>query len=140
MNEKITKLKELGFKLTPQRIAVVEFLEGNKSHPSVNDIYESVKQKYPTISLATVYNTVETLVKNNMLLELPLTKDKSNYDPDTSLHDHAYCINCGKIIDVKSDDIKPEISADRFGLKDCKIVSVRKTYDIICEKCMRWQA
>jgi Fur family transcriptional regulator, peroxide stress response regulator len=136
MNNKILKLKELGFKLTPQRLAVIDFLEGNKTHPSINNIYESLKLRYPTISLATVYNTIDTLVKNNMLLELPITKDKSNYDPDMSLHDHAYCLKCGKIFDIQSDKESEITNLDHVELKEFKILSVRKIYNIVCNICL----
>ncbi len=50
------RYRETGLKLTPQRLAILEYLDGNTSHPSAEDIYISVKEKFPTMSFATVYN------------------------------------------------------------------------------------
>ncbi len=55
------KYRRLGIKLTPQRLAILEYLNGNTDHPSAEDIYRTVSKKYPTMSFATVYNTLGTL-------------------------------------------------------------------------------
>jgi Fur family peroxide stress response transcriptional regulator len=132
MDLNFKKLKDAGLKITPQRVAIMEFLDGNKSHPSISCIYENLKLTYPSISVSTVYNTVETLVKNNYLTELPIAKGKSFYDPDISGHDHAYCVKCGKVFDIESEK---ELSKTPESLKECKVIEVRKTYHIICENC-----
>lgn len=134
------KLKELGVKLTPQRLALLGYLEGNKSHPSAFDIYKGLKKKHPSLSLATVYNTLDLLARNGLLLELPIVKDKINYDPDTSDHDHAYCAACGKIFDVFPDGgaapapaPRPALSGDLAGFK---VESVRRVYYVTCGSCL----
>ncbi|HNX22490.1 MAG TPA: Fur family transcriptional regulator [Spirochaetota bacterium] len=134
MDQNIQKLKDAGLKITPQRIAIMEFFEGNKSHPSINTIYENLKVNYPSISVSTIYNTVETLVKNNYLLELPIAKGKSFYDPDVSEHDHAYCVKCGRVYDI---DPEKEKQAAPESLRGCEIVEVRKTYYIVCGDCRK---
>ena len=55
------KYRNVGLKLTPQRLAILNYLEGNKEHPSAEDVYKAVSRKFPTMSLATVYNTLESL-------------------------------------------------------------------------------
>jgi len=134
MNQNLKKLKDAGLKVTPQRVAIMEFFEGNRSHPSINSIYENLKPDYPSISVSTVYNTVETLVKNNYLMELPIAKGRSFYDPDISEHDHAYCIKCERVFDIESSQTgqtnPPELSG-------CKVLELRKTYYIVCEECSR---
>lgn len=134
MNRNLKILKDAGLKITPQRVAIMEFFEGNKSHPSINTVYENLKAVYPSISVSTVYNTVETLVKNNFLTELPIAKGKSFYDPDMSDHDHAYCVKCGKVFDIAA---SPELegSDPPESLRDCKIIEIRKTYSIVCRDC-----
>jgi Fur family transcriptional regulator, peroxide stress response regulator len=133
LNKSILKLKNMGLKITPQRIAILEFLEGNKSHPSAKDIYESLKNKFPSLSLATIYNTVESMVKTSSLQELTITKERSNYDPDISEHDHSYCLKCGKIEDVRYDE---NLSGKTIG-DDFTIMSVRKNYYGLCKKCIQ---
>jgi Fur family transcriptional regulator, peroxide stress response regulator len=133
MNEKYQKLKRSGFKLTPQRMAVIDFLEGNTSHPAINDIYTALVRKYPSLSRATVYNTVDALVKAGLLSELAITKDKSNYDPNVNPHDHAYCMQCGKIYDMPGQKTETKEQVSVIG--DFKVTSVQRVYYGCCSKC-----
>lgn len=89
-----------GFRLTPQRLMVVNVLIDNKTHPTIEQIYERVRQHYPTISLATIYQTVTLLAKQGLVSELNGGKDGVRCDPDTSPHAHAYCQLCGGVFDV----------------------------------------
>jgi len=88
------------FKRTPQRLAILEYLEGNTSHPSAEDIFRAVTVKYQSMSFATVYNTIHALTKAGVLRELTIDPERKRYDPDTSGHHHLICMSCGKIIDV----------------------------------------
>jgi Fur family transcriptional regulator, peroxide stress response regulator len=88
------------FKRTPQRLAILEYLEGNTSHPSAEDIFRAVTVKYQSMSFATVYNTIHALTKAGVLRELTIDPERKRYDPDTSDHHHLICMSCGKIIDV----------------------------------------
>ncbi len=94
------KYRHIGLKLTPQRLAILRYLEGNKEHPSAEDIYRAVHKKYPTMSLATVYSTLSALKKKGSVLELTIDPDKKRYDPDTGFHSHLICISCRRIIDI----------------------------------------
>ncbi|MBT9168785.1 MAG: Peroxide operon regulator [Syntrophomonadaceae bacterium] len=64
------KYKDIGLKLTPQRLAILDCLDGNKEHPSAEDIYKDVSKRFPTMSFATVYNTLEALRQRGGILEL----------------------------------------------------------------------
>jgi Fur family peroxide stress response transcriptional regulator len=88
------------FKRTPQRLAILDYLEGNTSHPSAEDIYRTVSKKYQSMSFATVYNTLNTLAKAGTLRELTIDPERKRYDPDITLHHHLICVFCGKIADV----------------------------------------
>ncbi len=94
------KYRDIGLKLTPQRLAILRYLEGNKEHPSAEDIYRAVHKKFPTMSLATVYSTLSALKMKGSVLELTLDPDKKRYDPDTGLHSHLMCISCRRIVDI----------------------------------------
>jgi Fur family peroxide stress response transcriptional regulator len=97
------KYRDIGFKLTPQRLAILDFLQGNKKHPSAEVIYRSVHKKFPTMSLATVYSTLSALKEKRAVLELTLDPDKKRYDPETRLHNHLICVSCKRIEDVPDD-------------------------------------
>lgn len=103
MERIVRKYRGKGFKLTPQRIAILKFLEGNTSHPTAEDIYTEIKKKYPTVSFATVYNTVQALRDRGELLEITIDPERKHFDPNPSAHHHIMCTGCGKIGDVFSD-------------------------------------
>lgn len=92
-----------GFKRTPQRLAILEHLDGNTSHPSAEDIYRAVARKNPSLSFATVYNTLNTLVQSGAVRELTIDPDRKRYDPDTSAHHHLICTECRKVVDIFGD-------------------------------------
>ncbi len=96
----IGRLREEGLKVTPQRIAVVRYLEGNRSHPSVEEIHRRVSRTFPTISLATVYNTLDTLEKIGEVQAVTIDPERKHYDPETRPHHHVMCTDCRSIQDV----------------------------------------
>ena len=57
----IKKLRSKGFKLTPQRLAVIKYMIGNKTHPSALTIHKDLKKRYPSLSFSTIYNTLNVL-------------------------------------------------------------------------------
>lgn len=100
MERIVRKYKGKGFKLTPQRIAILKFLEGNTSHPTAEDIYTEIKKKYPTVSFATVYNTVQALKERGEIMEITIDPERKHFDPNPSPHHHIICSGCGRIGDV----------------------------------------
>lgn len=98
-----TMLRANALAVTAQRAAVMEFLQGNTDHPSVDEIYERVKKRFPYISRATVYNTVKTLTRAGLLQEVLVQQDKTRVDSNVSRHHHFKCVRCGRIEDVPYD-------------------------------------
>jgi Fur family peroxide stress response transcriptional regulator len=94
------KYKQIGFKLTPQRLAILDYLEGNKNHPSADAIYSEVSKRFPTMSFATVYNTLDALREKGRILELTIDPDKKRFDPNTMPHHHLICLKCRNIVDI----------------------------------------
>ena len=97
----LRKLKESGLKITPQRLAVVEILEGNTGHPSAQNIYQEAKKRYPMMSFSTVYKTLKVLDEVGEIQQLSIAEDRVNFDPDTHPHHHFLCKKCGKIYDIQ---------------------------------------
>lgn len=96
----IDRYKGKGFKLTPQRLAILKFLEGNTDHPTAEDIFIEIKKKHPTVSFATVYNTIQALRERGDLLEVTIDPERKHFDPNPSPHHHIICTDCGKIGDI----------------------------------------
>ncbi len=101
----IRALKQAHYRLTPQRMAVCRFLAETHTHPTPSEIYHAVKQEFPTISRATVYNTVTVLKNLGQIVELPSTDGTGlRYETDLSPHINLTCVQCGKIYDIPLDD------------------------------------
>lgn len=107
------KFRSLQIKLTPQRLAILNFLDGNRTHPSAEDIYRAVIKQFPTMSFATVYNTLEALKNKGSVQELKIDPEKRRYDPDLSTHHHIICTKCKNILDIHKDfkiDLSDELT------------------------------
>lgn len=117
----IRRLKTSGFKLTPQRQAVIEFLDRNTAHPSADTIFQAVRKQYPMISFSTVYNTLKMLEKIGAIQQLAISEEHINFDPNPLPHHHLLCEKCGRIIDIVSrPDWTPEIP-DGFRVKKIQV-------------------
>ena len=86
-------------KLTPQRGAVLQVILAREDHPTANEIFEAARQRLPTISYATVYNSLRYLKEAGLVHEIKFGDSASRYDRETDRHDHAICNSCGKLVD-----------------------------------------
>jgi len=99
IEELITVLKEKGFRMTPQRLELIRIIAASDGHPNALQIYNSIKKQFPTMSQATVYNTLSLLKEMNQVLEIDLHGD-SHYDGNRpEEHSHVVCLKCDKIVD-----------------------------------------
>jgi len=95
----IAALKERNFRLTPQRVELVRLIAASEGHPSANQFYEAIKEKFPTMSHATVYKTLALLKELDQVFEIDLHGD-SHYDGNRpEPHPHLICMKCNKIVD-----------------------------------------
>jgi Fur family peroxide stress response transcriptional regulator len=102
-NELITILKKQGYRMTPQRLELVRIISASKGHPSASQIYEKIKNQFPSMSQATVYNTLALLKEMNQVLEIDLHGD-SHYDGNRpEPHPHIICVKCNQIVDGEFD-------------------------------------
>jgi len=86
-------------KLTPQRDAVLQVILAREDHPTANEIFDAARQRLPTISYATVYNSLRYLKEAGLVHEIKFGDSASRYDRETDRHDHAICNSCGKLVD-----------------------------------------
>jgi len=95
----IDKLRQQNFRMTPQRMALVRMIATSEGHPSAHQLYERVKSQYPTMSLATVYKTINLFKEMGEIFEIDL-KDNSRYDGNRPHpHPHLICLSCQKVMD-----------------------------------------
>jgi Fur family peroxide stress response transcriptional regulator len=88
--------------LTPQRLAIYEALVDAQDHPAPEAIYARVRRRMPSLSLATVYKTLEALVRLGLATELPATGNSKRYDANMDRHHHLVCSRCGAVRDHHS--------------------------------------
>lgn len=89
-----------GLRLTRQRRHVYDALMAKRDHPTAVEVFMRVKEKMPTISLATVYNCLETLTKCGLVRHVNLDRKSSRYCPNLAEHGHFFCDECGAVFDV----------------------------------------
>ena len=132
----IVKLREKGFKVTPQRLAICEFVLSSKVHPTVDQVYQEVQKKHLTLSLATVYQTLHLLTRIGMLQDLAVGAGISRYDPDMSPHINIICTHCGKIQDYKSESVRRFLSQITVELKLALAWQHLELYSY-CDQCVK---
>jgi len=133
----LSRLKERRFRLTPQRLAVVEILARDRTHPSASEIYERVRQRFPTLSLATVYKTLFLLKELGEVLELGFPDGSNHYDGyHPRPHPHLICLRCRKIFDPelkRLDDLEKQVQR-RTGFS---VLSHRLDFFGLCPECAK---
>ncbi|MFB3766335.1 MAG: Fur family transcriptional regulator [Methanotrichaceae archaeon] len=132
----IKALRGKGYKATPQRIAISRLVLHNHSHPTAQKIYSEVKKVYPTVSLATIYKTIQILKEAGLVQELNLPDDQARFDPNTNPHAHLVCMRCRSIND-RTDPMISEI-VNRIS-NDADFAAAGLNFDIfgICSGCKR---
>jgi Fur family peroxide stress response transcriptional regulator len=133
LDDVVAKLRSAGYRITPQRLAIVKILIDSAEHPSVEQIYRRVRKDFPTTSLATVYNTLERLKEMGEVLELAFSGG-SRYDGlNPHSHPHLRCTVCGAIEDLDIDlGLTAEKVAARRGYAD---VQHRLEFYGVCPRC-----
>ena len=104
-------LREKGLKVTTQRLAICNFILSRKDHPTAEQLYQELRNEYPTISLGTIYKTLHLLQELGLIQELGFNEGSVRYDPDMELHVNMVCSKCGKISDYKAENVKKFWSA-----------------------------
>ncbi|HFU76354.1 MAG TPA: transcriptional repressor [Arcobacter sp.] len=95
-------LREYNLKATPQRLAIIEVVT-KSGHINIDSLYEEIKKRFNSISLATIYKNINSMTENGLLLEVKLPNTKSVYEMNKEKHAHLKCDNCGSIKDIQID-------------------------------------
>ena len=106
MKETAQILREKGLKVTPQRIAVYNMLRSTTEHPNAEMIYKTLEPTNPTMSLATVYKTLDFFKQLGLVQELNVGEGRSRYDAVVDWHPHTVCTCCDKVGDLHMEALK----------------------------------
>ena len=92
-------LRQGRIRVTPQRLAISEAVLNSRDHPSVQQIYERVKDHFPSMTLATIYSTLDVLENSGLIQELPFPQF-SRYESNLEPHVNLVCVKCGAVTDA----------------------------------------
>lgn len=130
----IETLKKSGVRITPQRHAVLEYLLTASTHPTADEIYKALEDKFPNMSVATVYNNLRILKDLGLVRELTYGDDSSRFDSNMREHYHIICEDCGKIVDFHYPTLD-EIESLAQKVSGFEISHHRMELYGKCEKC-----
>jgi len=130
----IETLRKKGYKATTQRIAICRFALHSRDHPSAQRVYDEVRRVHPTVSLATVYKTLQILTKHGLVQELDLPQSQARFDSYVEPHINLVCMQCGNIQDF--DDSAAREMVERVAAK-AEFTRTGQRLDIygVCKTC-----
>lgn len=143
MNHRVQAFKALlaerGYRVTPQRVGIYEYLATTDEHPSAEEIYRALQDRYPTMSPATVYKTLDLLVELGLVGELAFGGEVTRYDGRPGLHLNMICVRCRRILDLPVEGLEraAQVAREQGGFR-----VLRERHEVygICPSCQRVNA
>ena len=133
----LSKLRERGQRITPQRLAILRILAVSEGHPSVEEIHDLVLRDFPTTSLATVYKTITLLKELGEVLELEFSQGSNRYDGSKPFpHPHVVCTGCKRIVDPDLESLGA-MTAEVSAQTGFKLVNHRLDFYGLCPECQK---
>ena len=132
MNE--TAIQDLG--LTKQREVVLQVIRDAETHLTANEVFVNAKTLLPSISFATVYNSLRYLKEAGYIAEIQFGNGASRFDRMTSRHDHAICTKCGKLVDIEMEHPQ-ELVERAAAISNFKPEFLEFTLRGICPECSK---
>lgn len=129
-----TRLRDADLRATGPRLAILAAVEDGKNHPSAEELHASLKEAHPSLSVSTIYNTLEVFLRVGLCRRVSGKGPRLRVDGTLHEHDHAICTTCGRIYDVpRHHALGQSPSPELSGMKICR---VRVEYDVICGECL----
>jgi len=125
--------REQGLRVTPQRQCIFRLLEGNDRHPTAEWVYQHARSEMPTISLKTVYQTLNDLAAMGEIQVLDVGTGSARFDPNVGAHHHLVCDHCGRTYDVQVDATRLRLSPRER--RDFVINSADIVFRGLCSSC-----
>ncbi|GHU99944.1 transcriptional repressor [Bacteroidia bacterium] len=129
-------LLSFGIRPSMQRIAIMDYMMANRTHPGVEEIFAALSPSMPTLSRMTVYNTLNLLSDAGAILSLEIDRTARHFDADTSPHGHFICSRCGHIDDLP---LPPSLEAGEQMPGGHLVQSVQLAYRGVCKNCLKDQ-
>lgn len=128
----VAVLRKNNLKATPQRLTIVESLY-IRGHINIDDMYTILKEKFPSISLATIYKNINAMIEISFLSEVKIPNKKSVYELTKAEHSHVVCSECKAILDIKLDTSLLMLEASHQS--DYRLEKSSIIFDGVCKNC-----
>lgn len=125
--------REQGLKITPQRVSIFRVLHENDGHPTAEAVYDALQAEMPSISLRTVYQTLNDLAAMGEIGQLDLGTGSARFDPNLDAHHHLVCESCGTVLDVYADF--EDVRLPRGKLRGFQVSSTEIVFRGRCPDC-----
>lgn len=130
-----TRAAARGLRMTPQRQVLLQVLASLRHHPTADELYRRVVQRLPSVSPATVYRNLQTLVQSGVISVLERAGSAVRYDPNPDEHHHFVCRRCRRLFDVYLTDVAVAVNFRRSGIPGARIDVVRVELAGLCPRC-----
>lgn len=138
IDQRLTTFKErcirLALALTPQRLSIYQVLASDDAHPSAEDIYRRIKPSLPSLSLGTVYRTLELFEEHGLISRVHAFSDQARFDANLEEHHHLVCVKCRRVLDFED----PRLAAlpiDQADLHGFQVLTQRIHLVGFCSTC-----
>jgi len=135
VHDYITKIRSLGYRLTPQRRLVMEILEESQEHIDAERLFFQAKRRDPNISLATVYRSLALLKEAGLVQEHHLGEEHGHFETAGAIpHYHFTCLKCGQVIEFEAPQVRAMV--DVLGeSKDLQVTQIQLHLSGYCSNC-----
>src|SRR5260370_8133976 len=139
LSEFAARCREGGLAVTPQRLAIIRVLLSSAEHPRADAIFAAVRAEHPTISLATVHRTLETLCAIGEARKVTMLHDSARYDGNITPHHHVVCVKCRRIRDIEIPELD-RVLQGRSELGEFTVLGSSLEIHALCQKCQSQRA
>ena len=134
MTRRVERLRQAGLKATGARMLILEAIEANCNHPTAEQIHASLRKAHPSLSLSTVYQTLDVFIRKGLCRRITGASDRLRVDGTPQDHDHAICNTCRKIFDIDR-RLFPLPGPPAQLPNGLTVTGLRLEYEVICAAC-----
>lgn len=127
-------LHAAGLRVTGPRLAILELLRQDRTHPTAEQVYRRLRPSYPGLSLATVYNALEAFTRRGLCRRVPSDGTSQRFDGTLAPHHHAHCSSCGQLFDLPPEVFSLPAPPEHLPAVG-QVRGVHVTLEITCERC-----
>ena len=134
MSQRVARLHRAGLKATGPRMVILAALEQDHTHPTAEHLYDTLRRDHPSLSLSTVYHTLDVFLRTGLCRRVSGPGDRLRVDGTPQDHDQAVCRRCGAIVDVDRDQVQLPTPPGQVS-NGLMVTGIRLAYEVICRAC-----